>query len=181
MTFVALPNAVVASFAGERVGQLAPRRVCKDTIAHAATVGRVGVLAIKSCDADFDAGDKLRVEKLGDVGNAFHAVCRVGQSDQAVGFAAAVAGVEAEDGGGGAALAGQAGQNIAEQVLEALGGVGVGEEAVGLLVVIGGDAADDLGQVGGEISVGDCALEDVFAWLTCVKNCWQAHSFSDRK
>ena len=157
---VTFADAIVTGLAGERIGQLASRGMGQDTIAHAAAVGRVGVLTVEGGNADFGLRDKLGVNELRDVGDAFHAVGGVVEGDQAVGLAAAVAGIEAEDGRGGAAVAGHASQHIAEEILEALGGVGVREEAIGLLVVVRGDVTDDLGQVGGKISVGNCALED---------------------
>ena len=176
VALVALADAVVTGLAGERVGEFAPRRVGEDTFAHVAAVGGVGVLAVESGDADFAGGDELRVNELADVGNAFHAVGRVGERYQAVRLAAAVTGVEAEYCGSRTAVAAQTGHHVAQQVLEALRGVGVGEKTLGLLVVVGGDAANDLGQVGGKIGLGERAFQHVFTRLAVFKDSWQVHT-----
>ena len=98
---VALAEPLVAIFARERTGDLAPRRVGQYAVAHGPAVGRIGVLAVEGGDAHsapaFKQQQQRRVDELGDVRHGPEPACGVREGDQAVGLAPAIGGIEAED------------------------------------------------------------------------------------
>ena len=104
------------------------------------------------------------IDKLRNARHTLHAACGMTQSDQPMGLAAAVGGVEPEDRRDFTARSGQPPAHIVEQVLESPGGVGVGEEAYWIEVLRVPLAADDLGQVRREVGVGNIPLEDIDTW-----------------
>ncbi len=167
---VAVVYTLVAGGTSERVGDLAPWRVGEDAVAERPAVGRVGVLAVERRDANLPGGQQGRVDKLGGVGNALHPARRVNQRDQSVGLTAAVGCVEAEDGCGLAAGSAQAAADVREQALQPASGVCVGEEPRRIDVGWTATAADDRGEIGGEVGVGDRSTEDVLAWLAGLEN-----------
>ena len=163
VALVALADALVTGFAGERASKFAPRSVGENAVVHAATIGRVSVLAVEGGDADFRRGNELRINKLGDVGDALHAVGSVGQRNEAVGLAAAIAGIEAEDASGGAGVARETSQDIAQKIFQPRSRIGVGKKTGGNFVVIRGRAANDLGEVGCKVRIGNRAIEHVLS------------------
>ena len=172
VALVALAHALVTGLAGERASEFAPRRVGENAVVHAAPVGRIGVLTVERGDADFGLGDELRVHELGDIGDALHAIGGVGQRNEAVGFTAAVAGIQPEDAGGGAGIAGDSRQDVGEQVFKPLRWVGIGKKPCGNRVVGRCRATNDSGEVGGKIREINRAFEHVFPWFTRFKNRW---------
>ena len=106
-------------------------------------------------------GEERRIDELGSVRHAGHAPGRVDEGDEAVRLAAAELGVEPEDGGRLAAGPAQATADVGQQVPQATRREGVLEELGGVAVLGGGGPADDLGEVSGEIALGDRALQDV--------------------
>ena len=99
----------------------------------------------------------------------------MGQRNEAVGFAAAIAGIEAEDACGGAGVARETSQDIAQKIFQPRSRIGVGEKAGRYLVVIRGRAANDLGEVGCKVRFGNRAGEYVFPWFTRFKDSGQIH------
>ena len=87
-----------------------------------------------------------------------------------MGFAAAIAGIEAEDASGGARVAGETSQNIAQKIFKAGSRIGVGEKAGRYLVVIRGRAANDLGEVGSKVRFCNRATDYVLSRFTCFKD-----------
>lgn len=92
------------------------------------------------------------------------------QGDECMRLATAVLGVEPKDGRQLMRTAAQTQTDIAQQVLETTGRMGVGEELDRVFVLLGSIAAQDLSQVGGEIRLGNGALANVLARLTKVED-----------
>ena len=171
----ARPKALVARRPGERVRQLAPRRVRPDALPHRPAVGRIRVLAVDSSEADRTLRQERRVDELADAGHPRKTPGRVRQRDQAVRLAAAVRSIEAEDCRRLAARAAQAPADVGQQVLQAPGRIGVGEEP-GRIDVLGASfTGHDLGEVGGEVRFGHCAAQDVPARTAGLENRSDAH------
>src|SRR3954467_3785 len=122
MGLVASANTFVTRFARQGAGEFAPRCVCEDAVLHTTPVGRVGVFAVKRSDVHLAVGDELGVNEFSNVCNSLHAASGVGQGNESMGFATAVACIQAEDRCGGTAVATEAGHNILEQVAQASGG-----------------------------------------------------------
>ncbi len=159
---VGVADALVAGAARQGVGDLAPGGEGQRAVRHAAAVGGGGVLAVEGGRRDGFGGDQRGVQELRRVGDALHAGRCVDQGDRAVGFAAAEGRVEPEDRGHGRSASGEPGADVGHQVLEAAGGIGVGEEAGGTGVFRGAaGAAHDVGQVCGEVAVAGHASLDV--------------------
>ena len=88
--FVTGADTLESSPPGQSVGQLTPRSLRKHTFFQAASVRGIGVLAIECRDTHGPCRKKPRVSKLLRVGDALHALCRMGQSDEAVCLTASV-------------------------------------------------------------------------------------------
>ena len=117
MALVTLAHAVITGLAGKSAGELAPRRVSKDAVVHAAPICRVRVLPVKSSNADFHLWHEFRVNELGNIRNALHPVGGMSERYQAVGLAAAITGIEAEDACGGTGIAGEASKDVVKKIL----------------------------------------------------------------
>ena len=148
---VAVPHPVVARLAGERVGELAPRRVRPDALPHRPPVGGIGVLAVERGKAHRTTRQERRIDELVHAGHPRHASGRMRQCDQGMRLAAAVRRIEAEDGGRFAPRAAQAPADVGQQVLQAAGRIAVGEEPDRIDVLGASDARDHLCEVGGEV------------------------------
>ena len=172
---VAVLHAVVAGPAGEREGQLAPRRARADAFAHRAPVGRVGVLAVEGGEAHLAPRQKRRVDEVVRPRHRRQPPRDVREGDQAVRLAAAVRRVEAEDGGRLAARAAQAPAHVGQQVPEAASRKGVLEEPDRVDVLGAARARDDLREVGREVGVGHRAAHDVGARAAAVEDGRNAH------
>ena len=76
-------------------------------------------------------------------------------------MASTVGGVEPKNRCDLTAYTGQPPTDVGEQVPETPGGIGVGEEARRVAILVAGRAFDDLSQIGCEIGLGDRASENV--------------------
>ena len=127
---VAAAHPRVAFRAGQRVGDLAPRRVRQYPVAHRAAVGRIGVLAVERGHAHRSRGQQRGVGELADARGGSGVLPRphrVRQGDQRVRLAAAVGGIQAEDRRRLAAGPAQPPADVGQQVFEPARRVGVGE------------------------------------------------------
>ena len=161
---IAPANPLVTRPTGQRIGDLAPGRAGQHTIAHRPPVGRIGVLAVEGGDADRTLRHQGGRDELGDIRHARHATGGMDQRDQPVGLAAAIGGIETENRRYLAAGTGQAPTHIGEQIPQAPGGIGVGEET-GWIDVFGTTAlaAGNPGQVRREVSLGEVSREHIGA------------------
>ena len=174
---VAVADARVSVLAGQGISNLAPGRMREHAVAHGPAIGRIGILPIESRDADISFRQQGGIDELLDTGHAIHAPSGMGQRDQPVGLAAAVGGIEPENRCDLPARAGQPPAHVGEQVLEAPGGIGVGEEAGRVTVFLVSPADDDLGQIRREISLGNAPLQDVCARPASLENRGDRHIF----
>ena len=158
---VASAHSLVARLTREGVGDLAPRRVGQHPAAECSAIHGIGVLAVERGDTDGSDRQQPRIDELADVRHAGHPASGVCQCDQAVRLPAAVGRVEAEDRSDCVAGAAQAAAHVDQQVLQAPGRIGVGEERTGLPVVGARLAGQDLCEVGREVGVGYGAVEHV--------------------
>jgi hypothetical protein len=131
---------------------------------------------VEGGDANLGRWKDAGVQKLGGVGDTSHAFDRVGQGDERMRLAAAVIGVQAEDGCDLIRAATESQAHIAQQILESAGRVGVREEFNRVEVLCRGVAAQDLGEVRREIRLGDRALQNVPAGGADVEDGRQGHS-----
>ena len=95
---VTVLHPLVARPSSQRVCDLAPRRMRQHAFLHRPAIGGVGVLAIECGDAHRAARQQRGIDELRHILHALHASRRVNQRDQAMRLAAAVRGVQAEDG-----------------------------------------------------------------------------------
>ena len=167
---IAAPHTLVAAGPGQGVGDFAPRRVRQDAVAHRPAVGRVGVLAIERADAHGAGGEQVRIDELAHIGYAFHAAGSMDEGDQAVRLATAVGRVQAENGGRFLAGATQAVADVRQQLPQAAGGVGVGEEVCRVSILGIGGAGDHRSEVGREIRIPHAPSQHVRAGLAELKD-----------
>ena len=112
----------------EAEGKFAPRRVGEPTFSQIAPVQRIGILAVEGCDPDGSGGHQLTIEELRRVRDPGHSSGGVGQRDQAMGFAAAKARVEAKDRRLLLGPIGQAQEHLAQKLTQPPCRMGVGKE-----------------------------------------------------
>ena len=167
---VAAPHALVAGAAGKRVGDLAPRGVGQDAIAEVPAIGRIRVFAVKGGDAHGAGRQPLGIDELARVRHALHAAGGVQQGDQAVGLAAAVGGVQPEDGCRLSPAAAQARADVRQQVAQPAGGIGVGEKPRRLRVRRACRASDHGREIRREVRIRHAPRQHVRARLAEVEN-----------
>ena len=92
------PDTGVAFSASQGVSQLAPRRVSDDVRRELTPVQGVGVLPVEGCNAHLDLRNQLRIDEFGYVLNALKATRGMQERDEGVRLAAAILGVQTEDG-----------------------------------------------------------------------------------
>ena len=92
---------------------------------------------------------------------------------------AAIAGIEAEDRGDRAGSPAEAGADVSQKVLEPSGRVSVRKEELRIAVCSGFSASsEDMRQIGGEIGIARCPVQNVRSRLAEVKDRLCAHRLS---
>ena len=124
-------------------------------------IGRIGVFAIKGSNAHRRRGAQGGVEKfvgVRDLGEAAHGVR---ERNQSVRLAAAKLGVKTKDGADLVGMTTDAQRDQLQDVLDALGWVGIGEEQLGALVFVGSVSPQHLREVRSEVALTQCPLQDI--------------------
>ena len=151
---VVAPNQLVTLEPAELIGQMAPQRVQSDAAAAGQRGGRGDGLAHQHGPGDlWGQGQVLLGQQLAHAGQVAGGRARgqVVQGDEAMGLAAAEVGLQLDHRV--AALARQPPGRGGQQVPQALGEIGAGEEGPWVLVLGVGPALSHRVQVGGELGL----------------------------